>query len=293
MPAVNGFTLTENDVEILKQVYHHRLLQIDHLIALTERPHKRLHRRLLKLLERNYLARIVLPTQKHIYTLGRAAAPALVEQGIAPKELIDFRLRHHELKELFLKHALMIVEIHAALEIAARSSHIKLIAWNEGQELFDSVTIREHGRARRLPVRPDGFFVLQDTERPPERNTLPFFLEADRSTTTHARFMEKITAYWEYLNQGLYTRKYNRKFFRVVTVTLTNERAANLATDARAALPVPAHKFFLFTSLKRFSLENPQAILEAIFITPRDLNGHHSPLVPPSSTPQQESDNSL
>lgn len=292
MPAVNGFQLTNNDIEILQQVYNHRLLRIDHLIALTSRPHKRLHRRILKLLERSYLARIVLPNEKHIYTIGRAAVPILVEQGIASKELIDFRLRHHELKELFLKHILLVVEIHAVLELATRQTHIKLVAWNEGQELYDSVTVQEKGSRRRLPVRPDGFFILQDTERPPEKNILPFFLEADRSTTTHARFMKKITAYWEYLNQGLYTKKYNRKFFRVVTITLTDERAANLAADARAVLPAPAHRFFLFSSVKQFSLETPQAILGDIFITPRDLDGHRARLVPPSA-PQQGSDNSL
>jgi hypothetical protein len=280
MPAVNGFTLTENDIEILKQVYEHRLLQVDHLIALTERPHKQLHRRLLKLIERNYLARIVLPAQKHIYTLGRAAAPALVEQGIAPKELIDFRLRHHELKELFLKHTMMIVEIHATLELAARNSHIKLAAWKEGEEIYDSINVSEHGRQRRLPVRPDGFFTLQDTNRPPDRNRIHFMLEADRSTTTQTRFKDKIVAYWNYLQSGKQEQRYGIKHFRVVTVTLTDARAANLAQMAVEVTPPQLRKFFLFTSLKHFSIEHPTTILNDIFITPRESQSERVRLVP-------------
>jgi hypothetical protein len=283
MPAVHGFQLTENDIAILRQVYRHRLLQIDHLIALTERPHKRLHRRLLKLIERGYLARIVLPNAKHIYAIGRAAAPILVEQGIAPKELIDFRIRHHELKELFLKHALMIVEVHAALELATRNSHIKLVAWKEGQELFDSVSIREQGSERKLPVRPDGFFTLEDTTRPPGQNRVHFFLEADRSTTTHTRFQDKLKAYWQYFQTGGHEKKHGIKTFRVVTVTLTEDRAANLCRAAAEVLPPQAKKFYLFSSLRHISLSKPKSILEEIFITPRDHEAHRYRLVPTPS----------
>jgi Replication-relaxation len=276
MPAVSGFQLTEND--ILRQAYTYRLLQIDHLIALTSRPHKRLHRRILKLIERNYLARIILPNEKHIYAIGPAAVSALVEQGIAPKELIDFRLRHRELKPLFLHHMLMIVEIHTALELATRNSHIKLVAWKEGQELFDSV--RDPGSGRRLPVRPDGFFTLEDTTRPTGRNRVHFFLEADRSTTTHARFQEKLIAYWHYFATGGHEKKHGIKTFRVATVTLTEDRAGNLCQLAATVLPQQAKKFYLFSSRRHFSISAPSAILEEIFITPNDhLTRRHS-LVP-------------
>lgn len=184
MPAVNGFQLTDSDLEIFVSVFEHRFVTIDHLILLTNRPHKRLHRRILKLIERGYLSRIILPTKKHIYTLGRAAIPTLVERGIAPKEFIDVRLRHQELKDLFLKHAVMIVNVHSALTVATRTSHIKLVVWKEGQELFDRVVVRDQGRPLQLPVRPDGFFTLEDTTRP--------LYDGGRSLNDNARaFSEK------------------------------------------------------------------------------------------------------
>jgi hypothetical protein len=281
MPSVNGFQLIDTDIDILRYAYSYRFLQIDHLIALTERPHKRLHRRLLKLIEHKYLARIVLPNEKHIYVLGAAGVHALVEQGIAPKELIDFRLRHLELKPLFLKHTLMVVDVHVALELASRASKVKLVAWKQGQELFDTVRVTENGEDQRLPVRPDGFFTLEDTSAPAGQKRVHFFLEADRSTTTHKRFEEKLRAYWHYFNAGTHQKKYGIKSFRVATLTLTDARAFSLCEAAANTLPQQAKKFYLFSSVRRFSLQNAQSILKEIFITPRELNERRYPLVQP------------
>jgi hypothetical protein len=283
MPAVNGFQLTERDVEVFVSVYEHRFATIDHLIALTNRTHKRLHRRILKLVERKYLSRLVLPMRKHIYTLGRAAIPVLVERGTAPKDLMDARLRQQELKELFLNHAMMIVDVHTALTLATRRSNIKLVAWKEGQELFDSVTIREQGRAFRIPVRPDAFFTLEDSTRPPGKNRVHFMLEADRSTTTHERFLKKVKGYWHYFQQGLHTKKYGITTFRVATFTITDERALNLCAAVDSVLPVPARKFYLFTSRSRLSFNNPLSIFEEIFISPRDRAGKRYRMIQPSS----------
>src|SRR5712692_4156249 len=282
MPAINGFQLTDSDVQTFASLYEHRFLTIDHLIKLTSRPHKRLHRRLLKLIERNYVSRITIPAHKHIYTLGRAAVPLLVEQGLAPKEFIDVRLRSQELKELFLKHAMMIVDVHVALTIATRDSHIKLVAWKEGQELFDQVSVREQGRLSQLPVRPDGFFTLEDTTRPAGKNRVHFMLEADRSTTTHERFLRKVKAYWHYFAQRLHTKKYGIATFRVATFTLTHERALNLCVAADTVLPPHARKFYFFTSRPQFSLDNSSSILEEIFITPREGEARRYRLVQPA-----------
>jgi len=239
----SGFQLAAGDIEILSLLYEYRFLHIGHLIALTGRRHQMIHRRLLKLVERRFIARITPPAHKHIYTLGRTAASVLVEQGIAPLEFIDARLRHHELKELFLKHTLMIVDLHVGLARATRDSHARLVAWMQGQDLYDRVTFREEAKNVRLPVRPDAFFTLEDATRDPGKNRLHFMLEADRSTTTHERFLKKIKAYWHYFNQELHTKKYSIKSFRVVTVALTMERALNLRQAAEHILPQTMRKF--------------------------------------------------
>lgn len=280
MPEQQGFKLAPGDLDLIQWCYELRFATVDHFIALSRRHRPALARRIVKLLERGYLARIVLPGQKHIYTPGKAALTLLAERDIAPAEKIDARLRTSEFKELFLKHALMIVDVHAALILATQETPVNLIRWQEGKELWDSVKVSEGGKPRRLPVCPDGLFTLQDTTRPEDRNRLHFALEADRSTTTQARFREKIVAYWNYLQSGQQEQRYGMKHFRVVTVTLTDERAANLAQMAADATPAPLRKFFLFTSLKQFSLDDPQPILGDIFITSRAPENGRVRLVP-------------
>src|SRR6266404_2949923 len=198
-----GFQLTASDIGMIQFVYEYRFLHIEQLSALSGRSYKKVHGRLLKLVQNHYLARIELPFQKHIYVLGREGITVLVEQGIASRELIEWRLRHHELKELFLRHQLMLVDLHCMLEIAGRSGRISLTTWREGRDLWDRVKVWQDQQRVWLPVCPDAFFVLQDGSRPDGRNRLNFFLEADRSTTTHKRFQNKLIAYQQYMEDGL------------------------------------------------------------------------------------------
>ncbi len=282
LPNAVGFVLTAGDVEIFKFIFEHRFLRREHISALTGRPAKRLHRRLFKLIANGYLTAIRLPQQKHIYALGKAALPVLVEEGIANTELLGQRLRTHELKELFLKHEMMIVDLHVMFSIAGRTAVLKLVDWREGKELFDYVTVADHNGTNRLPIRPDAFFILEDSRRPAGQNRAPIFLEADRSTGTQTRFTDKIRAYWNYLEQGLHTKKFNIKNFRVLTVTITHERALNLSTLAKSLLPDRAWKYYRFTSLKNFSIADPTAVYNDVYLWPRGFGSADlRPLVPP------------
>src|SRR5436190_20880746 len=91
-----GFALAEGDLAILKEVYEYRFLRRDHLSLLTGRDPKRVHRRLVKLLQHGYLLAIRLPQQKHIYSIGKAGLPVLVAEGIIAGRLPDERRRVSE-----------------------------------------------------------------------------------------------------------------------------------------------------------------------------------------------------
>ena len=281
-PLPVGFRLAEGDLEILRLVFAFRFACIEHLCALTGRSYVAIHRRLSKLTRHRYLYRIVRPFQKHIYAIGKAGIPLLVERGVASKEALDQRLRHHELKDLFIKHQMMLVDLHAILTLATRDSHVKLVGWHEGPNLRDSVTFSEDNRRHKLPVRPDAFFTLQDDRRPEGQNRAHFFLEADRSTTSHTRFQKKLKAYWHYGQQGLHNRNFGIKRFRVVVVTLTPERARNLCQTAAEVLPQgQARQLFLFTAMKTFSLDEPDGILDEVFMRPGEhLTNGRCALVP-------------
>ena len=244
-----------------------------------------MHLRLLKLVQYRFLTVIRIPQQKHIYGLGKSALPILVEEGIAEEGILAHRIRMRELKELFLKHEMLIVDIHVMFTLAAQGRELKPVAWKEGRELHDTVTVDMVDGQRRLPVRPDAFFSLEDSRRSAGANRAHFFLEADRSTETQARFTEKIKAYWHYLQQGLHKEKHKIKSFRVLTITLTDARAENLCKLAASILPEGARKFFLFASLKQFSIENPAPLLDSVFRSPRAVGSDRYPLVPAPSQP--------
>ena len=91
-----------------------------------------------------------------------------------------------------------------------------------------------------------------------------FFLEADRSTAAHSRFEGKLRAYWHYREQGLHVKKFDIQSFRVLTVTRTEACAVNLCSLAASVVPERSRKFYLFTSLEHFSLENPTRMLDDV-----------------------------
>jgi len=281
--ASRGFQLTASDIEMIRRVYEYRFLHIDHLAALTGRSYKKVHGRLLKLVRHRFLARIEFRFQKHIYVIGHDGIRVIVEQGIAPVEVIEARLRHHELKELFLKHQLMLVDLRCMLELACRRRGIRLTTWREGKELWDTVTVWRDRERVKVPVCPDAYFVLEDGSRPAGRNRLNFFLEADRSTTTHKRFQQKVVAYRQYMEDGLHTERYGIKTFRVLTITLTRDRTTGLGRGAREILPADALKYFLFASMDGLTLRNPELILGNLFLSPQesDESSARISLVPP------------
>src|SRR5438093_10158087 len=80
-PAGSTVAIAPGDIDIFKSIYEYRFLRREHISALTGRDPKRVHRRLYKLFDADYLSRIVLPQQKHIYALGKAALQVLVEEG--------------------------------------------------------------------------------------------------------------------------------------------------------------------------------------------------------------------
>ncbi|HUR44747.1 MAG TPA: replication-relaxation family protein [Candidatus Saccharimonadales bacterium] len=284
----SGFLLTSGDIDIFKLLYKFRFLRREHLSVLTGRSLKKMHGRLFKLVNAGYLTTIRLPQQKHIYGLAKRAQSVLVEQGSDNPELLSERVRIHELKELFLKHEMMIVDFHVILSLATRGSPFRLVDWREGTELFDSVFFTDHSGLTRLAVRPDAFFILEDSRRPEGQNRTPVFLEADRSSANHTRFKDKIRGYWHYLAQGLHTIKYGIEHFRVLTMTVSDARAQNLSTLASSTLPAQARKYFFFAAQSNVSLSDPTPILGEIYFSARSAETHerHS-LIPPLKQPLQ------
>lgn len=256
MLKAKGFQFTDQDLEILRWVDSLRLAHVGHLCALTERSEKALSRRLLKLQQHRYLACITRRPAKHLYVVGSEGMPALIEAGFAEDDLRARRPRHFELKDLWLRHFLLVVDVHVQIILSARRSTVSVIQWREGPTLWDRVTLFNRDSEVIAAVRPDAFFALRDTARREGKDVQYFFLEADRSTMSHTRIEDKIRAYVNYFQQGLHSKKYpGVKLFQVLVVTQTTARAGNLATSMRSVVPAGAQRWYHFFSLQQLTLD--------------------------------------
>ena len=245
MPARNGFQFVESDLPLLQHVYDLRLATIEHLAALSGRSYKRTTERLAKLEENAYLTCISRRPQKHVYAIGREGVPVLIEHGYAPHELADRRLRHNELKDLGIRHAVFIADIHVKIIQMKRERALTVSNWVEGPSLWDRVTTSNNVV---IPIRPDAWFTLDSKD-----GSSHFFLEADRGTMAHSRMREKITGYAAWFHQRRHTKKFDgMKTFRVATITETRGRAAGLAAEFRTMMSpawVPAYPVIAFEDL--------------------------------------------
>jgi hypothetical protein len=254
MPAKNGFAFQDSDIELLHAVYQLRIATIDHLAALSGRSVRALWGRLHKLKERRYLTTVARFMQKQVYAISSEAKPVLVEHGYAPRDFAERRLRHNELTEIGIRHSLFVADIHARMMLLTRTGPIRLIHWQEGSTLWDSVIPRRDDPA--IPIRPDAYFILEHRERSGRKNKFHVFLEADRSTMSHERMASKIAGYVAYYEQAGYRQKYRgMRAFIVATVTQTRERAEELRKDLHPLIPHAASRdAYLFLPFKELTL---------------------------------------
>jgi hypothetical protein len=254
MPSKSGFQLQERDIDLLNYVFQLRIATVDHLSPLCERSVRALWGRLHKLKERRYLASVARFMQKHVYAVGPLGAPALIEHGYAPADLAEKRLRHNERSEIGIRHSLFVADIHTRVILLTRSGPTTLSQWVEGQALWD--TAPGPDRETAVPIRPDSYFVLKDSESPKGKEMVHVFLEADRSTMAHTRMIAKIQGYLAYHGLRRHTKKYpGMQSFIVATVTQTRSRADELRRDLHPLIPRAAQAAYQFVAFEDLTLE--------------------------------------
>jgi hypothetical protein len=221
--------LQARDLELLRTAYDYRLITTPQYLKLfSDESRDGIYRRLQRLFHHSYLDRYGNnPNAPMLYALGQRGADVL--------EVVHRK----EAGERYVLHQLMIGDFRIALTLAARNSGI-IMAWR----LIDES----------LPIRPDGFFVLQFPDRSEGRNRAVFFLEADRSTMTCRRFVQKLETYWAWYCRGGHTAALGIRSFRILTVTRSKDRVETLlaAVARQPALQAGVDRF-LFASQERAS----------------------------------------
>ena len=281
--AVGGLRIQERDIEIIRLVYEYRFLDSEQIHALVGGSRQVILRRLKKLYHHGYLDRPIsqitfsnpfFGPQKMVYALGDKGADLLAEVYGIDRGGIIWSEKNREVRERYIQHTLMISNFRACLSLALRDlPDVRLLFWvrENPQELKDYVSFTdESGRHRRLPIVPDGFFGIEDPQ-----GRMFFFLEADRSTMTNARFLRKLRAYWLWWKQGGHRRRFGIESFRVLTITRTERRKENLRRVAKKADDRQIGSLmFWFTSEERYDIRDPRTILGEIWQTPRDERWH-------------------
>jgi Replication-relaxation len=252
-------------MDFIRTVYLLRLATINHLAVLSSGPkgagrsYTRTAKRTAKLAERGYLEPIKKPPRKVFYTLGREGMAALVQSGYAPEEFLERQPREKELKDLFFNHFLHIKDTQVKLLLQTRGTPLRIAEWREDHGLYGHVTIQEEKNGKhvqvRLPIRPDAFFVIQDTTRPEGEDSMAFVLEADQSQERHEILRNKVKGYVNYYAQDLAFDQWGYGFFRVLIVTKTAERATNLRNSLQSLIPPELRHHYLFTSLEALTLD--------------------------------------
>jgi len=265
------FRVTETDLKILQELADYRFLDTKQISVLhPELSGRDTQRRLQFLFQAGFLDRPIQqfpyfkPSGYIIYTLDKKGAELLFPGN---REKLNQVKRNKDIKPVFLLHSLMVSNFRLILNLALKGiKESKLVSWRE-ENLQSAV----FSAGEKLPISPDAFFTIED-----KGDLLHFFLEADRSTMSLERFLKKMKAYWQFWQEEGHKKKFNISVFRVLTITISEERKENLRKITKKADERQrGSEMFLFACQKDYNLEEPESILKPIWQSPRDDKHHH------------------
>jgi len=262
--------LSPRDIEIFKLLFRYRYLRSTYLHAFVGGlSTTRFKERLGDLFHEGYLDR---PTPQWdfadarcmpvVYESGRGSVQALRACGSGLDE--DGRQVAGTAHRQFL-HALMICEVLASIELAARGdTSLRFIAWPEILARAPEA-VRASGKSLRLPV-PSGGYVIPDgvfgiEYRSGGSSSYRFFaLEADRGTMPIARtnprqssYLGKLAAYGEIVAQKVHKTHWGIPNLLVLTATMSAARLSEII----AKLGAGGSPAFLFKAVDERGLANP------------------------------------
>jgi DNA-binding Lrp family transcriptional regulator len=278
-----AFRLTDDDVEIVRQLARYRFLRSTHIAALVRRSLDRTNDRLKNLFHAGYIDRPraqldYYPTSGSapiVYALADRGARLLRERdGIAFKNL-EWSRKNRQAGRPFVEHQIEVVNFQVALESAVRDrSDVRLLGPKEltagsRSSMRPTVNVyalraklRDRGALHESRIIPDLVFglALGDGSR---RN---FMVEIDRGTMPIRRsdpmqtsFEKKLRIYRTAHAMKQHDRQFGWKNFRVLTVTTQNERMVSLMEVSRQ-FDVPGNPsitLFLFATFDELRRENP------------------------------------
>ena len=255
-----GFRLTQNDLPLLKVVNDCQALTIRQLIVWRWNSANPAYTRVRQLVEQGYL-------EQHFVTMVAAAPMAatkvLTISALGAAVLArsygydegDFAFISPQITNWkTLQTVLATNDFRVALLRACHDQpDYQLVEWrNERRFRAHPILVPVKDKAKRKPLFPDGFFILQHDQR-----RSYYFLEADNGTETYAQFRSQLEVYQAYMASGLHQEHFGVKSLNILVVTTTAQRAEKLR---QLAMQVGGGRRYRFSTYQQTT---PQAILTA------------------------------
>jgi hypothetical protein len=190
-----------------------------------------------------------------VYCLDRRGGRLVAaERGIELSEVLC-RKRQRERAFLFLQHTLAVNDFRIATMLASRQRGDRIVRWLDERALcqhaaMDGLRQIASSIGKGGGILPDAYFTLQL-----DGKKACFFLELDRGHTEGRRIRRKVAIYWRYFDSRLYERQFKAKSLRVLTVTTSDQRLANMKRWAEAE---GGSELFWFTTQR---LVHPTTVL--------------------------------
>jgi hypothetical protein len=267
-----AFRLTDNDIEIVRQVARHRFIGSGEIAALVNRSIDRTNDRLMCLYHAGYVDRPRaqldrFPTAgsgRIIYALADRGARLLRERDGASFANLEWSRKNREAGRPFIEHQIEIADFQVALRRAVREREdIELLhpsdilaaspacTQNSRNPFLLRAQISHRGRTQEIGVVPDLVFGLRFADG----SRRCFMVEIDRGTMPITRadinqtsFERKMRVYLAAHATGQHQRQFGWKTFRVLTVTSDGHRMASVIEAAQSIRishsPGPALFFF-------------------------------------------------
>lgn len=257
-----AFRLTEDDIDLIRQLGRHRFLRSTHLAALAGRSLDRTNDRLLRLFHAGYIDRPRAQLDYYpnrgstpmVYALGDKGAKLLSERDGLSFSNLEWSRKNREAGRPFIEHQLEIMDFYVGLQIAAAARDgVTIIHPDElvtafPDQVFSSTNpfalqtrVNHHGTMLNVGIVPDLVFGL----RFPDNSRRCFMVEIDRGTMPVTRsnlmqtsFDRKMRAYLSAYAARQHERHFGWKTFRVLTVTTDQNRIDSMC-EALADLRVP------------------------------------------------------
>jgi hypothetical protein len=273
--------VTARDLARLDDVHRHGFLSSADLILLDGGNASNVLARLRKLFDHAFLERPlaqlatlpVLGPQPMVYGLGPKGARLLREQGRQINDGVDWREKSRRAGAVFIDHTLAVAHFMVSLELACRNA--------AGVEIISEAEILAaapaHTQAAREPLRwvveqtirgkretwsvvPDGLFGLRFADGTGtflllelDRGTIPITRRGD----THRSITRKISTYIHGWRAGRHLRQFGIENLRVLMVTSSAARMANMLSAVDDITGGKGTGFLLFGNAADLDKQNP------------------------------------